>query len=87
MLRAGDEAGDGPVTADEFREVMLSHDVTLLEEVLPGATADVVNALAAYVWVNPSNADNEVEREREFPKHGVPDQQVAPLRIVPTLCE
>ena len=42
---------------------MLSHDVTRLEEVLPGATADVVNALAAYVWVDPDDADVEVEMQ------------------------
>ena len=42
---------------------MLSHDVTRLEEVLPVATADVVNALAAYVWVHPNDADVEGEMQ------------------------
>ena len=36
---------------------MLSHDVTRLEEVLPGATADVVNALAGYTWVDPDDEE------------------------------
>ena len=43
---------------------MLSHDVTRLEEVLPGATADVVNALASYVWVDPE--DDDVEQEMQM---------------------